>query len=64
MKNTTSLICVFTLLLCAVRTSVFADIVDPGKPPVHNGSLLPIILIAVAVIVVAVILWKVSRKKS
>ena len=64
MKKAISMICMFALLVCAAQTSVFADIVNPVIPATKNGSLLPVILIAVAVIVVAVVLWKAKKKKT
>ena len=64
MKKAISLLCMLALLVCAVQTSAFADIVDPTRPSGGNGSMLPVVLIAVAVIVVAVVLWKVRKKKS
>ena len=64
MKKAISLFCTLVLLLCAFQTIAFADIVDPGKPPAKSTSLMPIILISVAVIVIAVVLWKIHSKKT
>ncbi len=64
MKKAISLLCALILLVCVFQTIAFADIVVPGKPPAKDASMLPIILIAVAVIVIAVVLWKKYRRKT
>ena len=64
MKKAISLLFALVLLVCAFQTAAFADIIAPDGPPAGNNSMLPAILIAVAVIVIAVVLWKVFRKKT
>lgn len=64
MKKAISLLCVLVLLLCVFQTFAFADIVDPGPPQPEKSCLLPILLIALAVIVIAVVLWRVRSKKT
>ena len=64
MKKAISLLFALILLVCAFQTAAFADIIAPDEPPAANTSMLPAILIAVAVIVIAVVLWKVFRKKT
>ena len=64
MKKAISLLFALILLVCAFQTVAFADIVVPDKPPAASTSMLPVILIAVAVIVVAVVIWKVRHEKT
>ena len=64
MKKAVSLLSTVLMLLCAVQTFAFADIVDPFPSPEKNNSMLPIILIAVAIVVAAVVIWRVRRQKK
>ena len=64
MKKAISLLTTVLMLLCAVQIFAFADIVDPFPAPTKNDSMLPILLIAVAIVVVAVVLWRVRRQKK
>ena len=64
MKKAVSLLTTVLMLLCAFQTFAFADIVDPFLSPTSNDSMLPILLIAVAIVVIAVVLWRVRRQKK
>jgi uncharacterized membrane protein len=64
MKKAISLLCTVVLMLSAVQTFAFADIVDPRRSPAENSSMLPVLLIAIAVIVVAVVIWRVRCQKK
>ena len=65
MKKGISLLFTLALLLCAVQTLAFADIIaDPRPIPPDNSLLLPILLISIAVIVAAVVIWRVRRQKK
>lgn len=64
MKKTVSLLSALLVMLCAFQTFAFADIVDPFPSPTNNDSMLPILFIAVAIVVIAVVLWRVRRQKK
>jgi len=66
MKKAVSLLTTVLMLLCAVQTFAFADIVDPfpSPSPEKTNSMLPIILITVAIVVAAVVIWRVRRQKK
>ncbi len=65
MKKAISLLFTLALVLCAVQTSAFADIIaDPRPAPPENGMMLPILIISLAIIVVAVIVWRVRSQKK
>lgn len=65
MKKAISLLFALAMVLCAVQTSAFADIIrDPRPAPPENGMMLPILIISLAIIVVAVIVWRVRRQKK
>ncbi len=64
MKKTISILSTLLILMCAAQTFAFADIVDPLPPPEKTGSILPMLLIAFAIIVVTVVLWGVRRQKK
>ena len=65
MKKAISLLFTLALVLCAVQTSAFADIIaDPRPAPPENGLMLPILIISLAIIVVAVIVWRVRSQKK
>ena len=65
MKKVISLLCALTFVLSAVQTIAFADIIiDPRPAPPDNNTMLPILIIAVAVIVIAVVVWRVRSQKK
>ena len=72
MKKPVSLLFALALLLQTAPVRAFADIVIPGKPytgpvrpPEPKGfPVLPVLLIAVAVIVICVVIWKRRRKRK
>ena len=65
MRKAISLLYTLALVLCAVQTSAFADIItDPRPAPPENGMMLPILIISLAIIVVAVIVWRVRSQKK
>ena len=65
MKKAISLLFALAMVLCAVQTSAFADIItDPRPAPPENGMMLPILIISLAIIVVAVIVWRVRSQKK
>ena len=65
MKKAISLLFTLALVLCAVQTSAFADIItDPRPAPPENGMMLPILIVSLAIIVVAVIVWRVRSQKK
>ena len=64
MKKAISLLSTVLMMLCAMQTFAFADIVDPFPSPAKNDSMLPILIIAVAIIVVAVVIWRVRRQRK
>ena len=65
MKKAISLLFTLALVLCAVQTNAFADIItDPRPAPPENGMMLPILIISLAIIVVAVIVWRVRSQKK
>lgn len=65
MRKAISLLYTLALVLCAVQTSAFADIItDPRPAPPENGLMLPILIISLAIIVVAVIVWRVRSQKK
>ena len=65
MKKAISLLFALAMVLCAVQTSAFADIItDPRPAPPENGLMLPILIISLAIIVVAVIVWRVRSQKK
>ncbi len=65
MKKAISLLFTLALVLCAVQTSAFADIIaDPRPAPPENGMMLPILIISLAIIVVAIIVWRVRSQKK
>ena len=65
MKKAIRLLFTLELVLCAVQTSAFADIItDPRPAPPENGMMLPILIISLAIIVVAVIVWRVRSQKK
>ena len=65
MKKAISLLFALAMVLCAAQTSAFADIIaDPRPAPPENGMMLPILIISLAIIVVAVIVWRVRSQKK
>lgn len=64
MKKGISLLFALALALNAVQTIAFADIVDPRPAPPENGMVLPVLIIAVAVVVIAVVIWRVRSQKK
>ena len=65
MKKAISLLFALAMVLCAVQTSAFADIItDPRPAPPENGLMLPILIISLAIIVVAIIVWRVRSQKK
>ena len=65
MKKGISLLFMLALMSSAVQTPAFADIIaDPRPIPPDNGLMLPILLISIAIIVVAVVIWRVHRQKK
>ena len=65
MRKAISLLFSLALVLCAVQTSAFADIIaDPRPAPPENGMMLPILIISLAIIVIAVVVWRVRSQKK
>ena len=65
MKKAISLLFALAMLLCAVQTSAFADIItDPRPAPPENGMMLPILIISLAIIIIAVVVWRVRSQKK
>ena len=65
MRKAISLLFSLALVLCAVQTSAFADIIaDPRPAPPENGMMLPILIISLAIIVIAVVAWRVRSQKK
>ena len=65
MKKAISLLFTLALVLCAVQTSAFADIIaDPRPAPPENGMMLPILMVSLAIIIIAVVVWRVRRQKK
>ena len=64
MKKAVSLLTTVLMLLCAFQTFAFADIVDPLPSPEKTNSMLPIILIAVAIVGAAVVICRVRQQKK
>ena len=65
MKKAISLLFTHALVLCAVQTSAFADIItDPTPAPPENGLMLPILIGSLAIIIIAVVVWRVRSQKK
>ena len=65
MKKAISLLFTLALILCAVQTSAFADIIaDPRPAPPENGMMLPILIVSLAIIIIAVVVWRVRSQKK
>ena len=65
MKKAISLLFVLAMVLCAVQTSAFADIIaDPRPAPPENGMMLPILIVSLAIIIIAVVVWRVRSQKK
>ena len=65
MKKAISLLFTLALVLCAVQTSAFADIIaDPRPAPPENGMMLPILIVSLAIIIIAVVVWRVRSQKK
>ena len=65
MRKAISLLFSLALVLCAVQTSAFADIIaDPRPAPPENGMMLPILIISLAIIIIAVVVWRVRSQKK
>ena len=65
MKKAISLLFTLALVLCAVQTSAFADIITDARPaPPENGMMLPILIVSLAIIIIAVVVWRVRSQKK
>ena len=65
MRKAISLLYTLALVLCAVQTSAFADIIrDPRPAPPENGMMLPILIVSLAIIVIAVVVWRARSQKK
>ena len=65
MKKAISLLFALALVLCAVQTSAFADIItDPRLAPPENRMILPHLSVSLAIIVIAVVVWRVRSQKK
>ena len=65
MRKAISLLYTLALVLCAVQTSAFADIItDPRPTPPENGLMLPILIVSLAIIIIAVVVWRVRSQKK
>ena len=65
MKKVISLLFTLAVILSAFQTLAFADIITEPRPtPPDNNIVLPILIISLAVIVVAVVVWRLRRQKK
>ena len=65
MKKAISLLFALAMVLCAVQTSAFGDIItDPRPAPPENGMMLPILIVSLAIIIIAVVVWRVRSQKK
>ena len=65
MKKAISLLFALAMVLCAVQTSAIADIItDPRPAPPENGMMLPILIVSLAIIIIAVVVWRVRSQKK
>ena len=64
MKKAISLLFTLVLVLSAVQTLAFADIIADPRPVPPDNIMMPVLLISLAVIVAAVVIWRIRRQKK